>query len=477
MRGLLQTSDLRELLPPACLVTSVVALGYAVQIANGFYHPTALGWLSAAVVLCAVGVVWSRVGPIRSRRGLTILHILMGASLGWQLATLGTATPGIYLSDRANLSLFRGLVMVQAALIGLGFVPVRVLQRLWFPALLVVQLVIGHWMLRASPSPRIDVVVVHRAAIEALLEGRNPYRITFQNIYGANSGFYNPDLVVGDRVNFGYPYPPASLALVVPGHIWAGDYRYAELAALVVGAALIGYAQPTLTARLSAALLLTSPRGLFVLEQGWTEPIAVLLFAATIFCLLRRPALAPLVSGLLLVTKQYLVLAGVALLRFATSLGARQRRFVVGLMGAALVSTLPFVFWDPAAFVENVVLLQAREPFRIDSLSYLSWAARAGWGSGSLAWSIAAASAALLVGLLRTPNSAAGLAASLALSWLVMFAFGSKAFCNYYFFVIGVLCCAVAAVPHAADAANGAIGKIGKMGEDKGWRSRGSKLI
>ena len=310
-------------------------------------------------------------------------------------------------------------------------------------------------MLRASPSPRIDVVVVHRAALEALLGGHNPYRITFQNIYGPNSGFYNPQLVEGDRVMFGYPYPPASLALVLPGHVWAGDYRYAELAALVIGAALIGYAQPTLTARLLASLLLTTPRGLFVLEQGWTEPIAVLLFAATIFCLLRRPSVAPVVSGLLLVTKQYLVLAGAALLRFAMTLGGRRGWFLIRLSCAALVMTLPFFLWDPEAFIESVVLLQAREPFRSDSLSYLSWAARGGWGTGSLFWSIGAACIALSVGLLRTPNTAAGLASSLALAWLVMFAFGSKAFCNYYFFVIGALCCAVAAVPQVATTDNG----------------------
>jgi hypothetical protein len=424
---------------------SAIALGYALQIANGFYHPAALGWLTAAIVFCAAGVVWSRSSANPSRRGIVVLHILMGGGLAWQLVTLGASSPGMYVSENANLSLFRALVLVQAALIGLGFVPIRWLRRIWFPALLLVQLGLGGWMLRASPSPRIDVVVVHRAAIEALLDGRNPYRITFQNIYGANSGFYNPALVAGDRVMFGYPYPPVSLALVVPGHIWAGDYRYAELAALVIGAALIGFARPTLTAKLSASLLLTSPRGLFVLEQGWTEPIAVLLFAGTVYCLLRRPAVAPWVSGLLLVTKQYLVLAGVALLRFTATLGVRRRRFLLGLSGAALVATLPFVLWDPRAFLDNVVLLQAREPFRIDSLSYLSWAARAGWGMGSLAWSLVAACAALLIGLLRTPNTPAGLAASLALSWMVMFAFGSKAFCNYYFFVIGVLCCAVAA--------------------------------
>jgi hypothetical protein len=30
-----------------------------------------------------------------------------------------------------------------------------------------------------------------------------------------------------------------------------------------------------------------------------------------------------------------------------------------------------------------------------------------------------------------------------------MFAFGSKAFCNYYFFVVGAMCCAIAVSPTA----------------------------
>jgi hypothetical protein len=424
---------------------SAVALGYSLQIANGFYHPAALAWLSIAIALCVAAVVVSRAAVPPSRPGIITLHILLAGGLAWQVLMLLDSSPGMYLGENANFAQFKTLVLIQAALIAVASVPVPWCRRIWFPAVLLVQLALGGWMLKASPSPRIDVVVVHRAAIEALIDGRNPYRITFQNIYGPNSGFYNPELVAGDRVMFGYPYPPPSLALVIPGHLWAGDYRYAELAALVIGAALIGYAQPTLTARLSASMLLTSPRGLFVLEQGWTEPVAVLVFASTVFCLLRRPDVAPWVSGLLVVTKQYLVLAAIALLRIALTLGVRRRRFLLGLMGAALVSTLPFVLWDPKAFLENVVLLQAREPFRIDSLSYLSWAARAGWGMGSLAWSVAAASVALMIGLLRTPNTPAGLAASLALSWMVMFAFGSKAFCNYYFFVIGVLCCAVAA--------------------------------
>ena len=35
-----------------------------------------------------------------------------------------------------------------------------------------------------------------------------------------------------------------------------------------------------------------------------------------------------------------------------------------------------------------------------------------------------------------------------------MFAFGSKAFCNYYYFVIGALCCTLAAFDTLADGAD-----------------------
>jgi len=435
------------------LTLSAVALGHALQIANGFYDAAALAWLTGALAFCVAGVLSLRsTVPAAnaggaSRRQITILRAVMAAGIAWQAAALLTTSPGIYLDEKANIAIFRTGVLVEAALIAAGVCAIRPFRRLWFPALLVAQLAVGVWMLQASPTPRIDVVVVHRTAIDALLQGSNPYRITFRNIYGADSGFYNPQMVAGDRVMFGYPYPPLSLLLAVPGQVWAGDYRYAELAALVIAAGFIGYAQPTFTGQLAASLLLTSPRVFFVLEQGWTEPIALLLLAATVFCLARKPTLAPWVGGLLLVTKQYLALAGPLALRFAASLGGQWRRFVLVAAGAALVVTLPFALWHPRAFMDSVVLLQIREPFRIDSLSYLSWAARAGWGTGSLVWPIAAAGVTLIVGLLRTPNTPTGFAASLALSSLAMFVFGSKAFCNYYFFVIGALCCAIAAAP------------------------------
>jgi len=437
---------LADTIPLACLALSVVTLGHALQIANGFYDSTALRWLTVAFALCAAGVLSSTRRPQGSFGADLTLRLIIIAAIGWQVIALLTAPPGMYLDPRENLDLFKAGVIVEAAIIAAGAAGLKKLDRLWFPALLVVHLLLGRWILTASPTPHIDVVVVHRAAIDALLQGHNPYAITFQDIYGADSGFYNPAAVAGGRVMFGYPYPPLSLLLAVPGQLLAGDYRYSELAAVILSAGLIGNLRPTMTARLAAALFLTQPRGMFVLEQGWTEPIAVLMVALALFTMIRFPRLAGWTGGLAVVTKQYLMLAGPLLLRFGASLSgggtlAFGRR---GALAGTLV-TLPFALWHVPSFIDSVVLLQTREPFRIDSLSYLSWAAREGWGTGSIVWAIAAACIALVVSAWRTPNTPAGFAASLALSSFAMFAFGSKAFCNYYFFVVGTLCGSIAA--------------------------------
>jgi hypothetical protein len=54
---------------------------------------------------------------------------------------------------------------------------------------------------------------------------------------------------------------------------------------------------------------------------------------------------------------------------------------------------------------------------------------------------------------------------TLALSTFASFAFGSKAFCNYYFFVAGALCCGAAALTaEAVDSRDGHIERSGGRG-------------
>jgi hypothetical protein len=427
-------------------VLSALALGHALQINNGFYDYSSLKWVTVALALCGAGVACLRMRLPSGGRWHTALCAALAAGIAWQIKALLTASPGVYLDGDPDFRLLTALIVAESIAIAVGAGRVRRASRWWFPAVLAINLGLGVWIIKASPEPRIDVVTVHRAAIEALMKRQDPYRISFENIYGEDAkNFYNPAAIAGRRIAFGYPYPPVSLLFAVPGEVLLGDFRYALLAALIGAAALIGFSSPGLAPKLAACVLLTTPRGLFVLEQGWTEPSALLLLAATVFTMRRRAKTGAWFGGLLIFAKQYLFLAGPSFLRYA--LGHRRRDVVpiLAIAGlAAAAATLPFMLWHPNSFMNNVIWLQTREPFRLDSLSYLSWAAREGLGRGSFWWAVGAACVALTIALIATPNTEAGFAASVTLYSLAMFAFGSKAFCNYYYFVVGALCCAAA---------------------------------
>ena len=193
-----------------------------------------------------------------------------------------------------------------------------------FAALIACHAVLGLWALRTSPDPHIDVVTVQRRAIERLAAARTPYTFTFENIYG-DSRFYGEGMTSGDRVLFGLPYPPLTLAFTAPAEWSFGDLRIGHVVALSAGAVLIASMGWTAHAMLAATLLLTTPRVLFVLEQGWTEPSGVMLLALTCAMWWRRRQAAPVALGLLLASKQYLAF-GVPLVPFLSPTNTRSYR-------------------------------------------------------------------------------------------------------------------------------------------------------
>jgi len=427
-------------------VLGAIFLGHALQIGNGFYDPAALAWLTAAFVLGVSGTLALR--HRRSTSGQLLTCGLLVAGIAWQLAALIGERPGVHLPDDVDMRPFVAGIAAEALVIGAGVVGVRALARAWFPLVLAINVMLGVWMVRASPDPTIDVVTVHREAIAALRQHKDPYAMSFQNIYGDEAtNFYNPDVLVGNRVAFGFPYPPASLLLALPGETLAGDFRYSALVALVAGAAFVGFASGGLVSKLAACLFLTTPRIFYVLEQGWTEPYGVLLLAATVFLAIRRPWLLGVAGGLFIVTKQYLGLAAPLLLKAAFMRGVKPVPVLIQAVAIASCVTLPFALWHSHAFFNSVLWIQTLEPFRNDSLSYLSWAHRTGLGAHTFWWSLGAAALVVVATLLVVPNTPAGFAASVALTTFAMFSFGSKAFCNYYFFVIGALVVAAAAPP------------------------------
>jgi hypothetical protein len=186
----------------------------------------------------------------------------------------------------------------------------------------------------------------------------------------------------------------------------------------------------------------------------------VLLIALTVFVMLRADRgahwrrAAAVAAGLTSASKQYLVIALPIVWKWLGARGEDRRRLMAIAIVAAAALPLIFFLWRPLPFLEDVVLLQLREPFRADALSYLVWMAQAGWGEPSFAWTVTAMVSALAIVLLRGDRSTAGFAASLAFVLVATFAFGRKAFCNYYFMVIGTLCCAIAAAAEPGMMAN-----------------------
>lgn len=426
---------------------AVVSLGYALQVSNGTLHPAALAWLTVAFTLCIAGIVLPTHPKLESLRD-TPTMLVLGAGLAFQFALLLTTPPGIYLQlhdSRADILFFSGLALA-AVLCGASLVRVRWLGPALPLVLLLTHFLLGVWLIKSSPHPFIDVYIFQRDAIRAFLSGQNPYAITYPDIYG-NSPFYGPGLSVGGRLTFGFPYPPLSLLLAFPGHLLGGDYRYSQLCALTLSGTFMTYARPGRVGLVAAATFLFTPRVFFVLEQGWTEPFVVLLLSAVVFCACRAPRLLPYALGLFFVVKQYLVFAiPVGLLFFPKPFRWREvRGIVLRTTTVALAVSLPLIAWNVSAFVRDVVTIHIHQPFRQDSLSYLAWLARYGGAHPPTALAFAAALAGVALGLWRAARSPAGFAATVALVYLGFFAFNKQAFCNYYFFVLGALCCAIAA--------------------------------
>ena len=420
-------------------------MSHALQISSGFYDPSALAWVIASAVLAAAvlsGTLRGLSTPFLDRGPLVV--VLLG--LAWAFAEHATSIPGYALPTPIGRT-FHALLGAAAAAVALIAVDPRRARAAWFPAALAAYAALGVWIIAESPNPHIDVYAVYYKALHVLRSGHSPYSMTFTNIYGGGTDFYAEGAVQGSTVNFGFPYPPLALLMALPGAA-LGDLRYAGVGAMVAAAAAFGYAGRGRLAMLAAALLLFTPRGLFVVEQAWSEPFVICWLALLVYAAVRRGSTS-LPLGALLAVKQHLVLA----LPFAPWLcRARDRRGRTREIALALaitaVVTVPFFVADPRGFWRSAVALQFAEPFRWDSLSVLVPIAKSGWVLSPGMLLLIPAAAVLAGGLLawlRAPRTAAGFAAALGFVFVVLFLVSKKAFCNYYFLVLACWCGAVAA--------------------------------
>ncbi len=447
------------------LTVAVFTLSFTLHLSDGFYHEPTLAWLGLALcaaLLGVAGVAWPWTDDDRARDATT--RALLKAGLLVSVVALVSHPLARYMADpRPWRHPDLLLAVAVAAIVALGVTVSHGLaaRRRAAVVLAVIALWLGAWTVRESPQPHIDVIPVHADAFAALARGESPYGITFTDMYAANEPFYAPEMRDGSRVLFGFPYPPLSLALAWPGHALLGDLRYSEALALALAVAVLLWMGGDIGILCGAALLL-APRLVFHLEQGWTEPFPIALLALTVATALRRPSLTWLPLGLLVASKQHMVLA----LAFAPMLlpaapagrdSSDRARDVVRLalkaIAVAAIVTLPLALLDVDAFMRSAVLLQLREPFRLDSLSFTRMFVAHGWAldkHGALYVSLTAGLVGLGLSWWRAPRTPAGFAASLGLTCFLLTAFGKKAFLNYYFLVFAALLIAIAAVRQPA---------------------------
>jgi hypothetical protein len=422
-----------------CLAAAAVLLGIALYINGGFYNTRALLLVTFAHLFCVLGVVLRRMkaGEGLARR-LTLF--ITAAGLAFQLYRL--------FLDAAS---WQPAVIILLGVTALLLTRSETIEPAWVRTMLLATLlvpgfVIGLSAIREVANPNFDVYWCQMQSLGALLKGVNPHTLTLAYVPGDEVN-YPASYVFGGRVHIGYPYPPLSLFLALPGYLTGGDYRYSNLAAVILSGFFIASARPSRTSLLAAALFLTTPCVLPVLKSGWTEPCVVLTLSATVFCACRAPRLLPWALGLLFASKQYAVFAGLAvfLLPIETETLKGYAVLTCKALLVATAITLPLALWNVSGFINDVIKLQFLLPFRMDSLSYLVWLTYNTGIQPPAAVGFLMMVPAVALTAWRGARTPAGFAAAVAFIFLSFFAFNKQAFINYYFFVIGAMCCAIGA--------------------------------
>lgn len=438
-----QRSDDRWFTAWACTIAAFL-IGFAIQLDLGRLNTGAILLITLALGLVGGAVARPDWRVFAGRNVQYALGLCLLADFA--LLVIWPPSVGAGLQRQDALLPFRVAIAIGAVLALAEVANVRFGARIRFPLLLALHVVAGAWVIGFNPVPTNDVWWFQQAAGSALAHGVDPYALQMPNIY-PDPSFYGPGLSHGGVLDFGFPYPPLSLLLTLPSQLLTGDVRYAQLLAMPIAATLIAVSGRGPVARGAALLFLYTPRTFFIADQAWTEPFAVLLLALVVYLATRRSRLTPPALGLLLAVKQYLVLlVPLALLLEPRPIDWRRFARSIGIaLGVALALTVLFILWNAQAFWRSVVELQLLQPFRSDALSYPAWLRLDEPQLATILGFGALLPAGLLV-IWRAARTPAGFAAATGLVYLAFFAFNKQAFANYYYFVIGALCCAVAAI-------------------------------
>lgn len=298
--------------------------------------------------------------------------------------------------------------------------------------LMMVGVVAATWIVWVE-RPDIDVLNLHVSAAEQLTSGGNPYA-------GARAPDTGPAALPGDEV-VGYPYPPATMLPFVASQWLFGDPRWAGV--IAVAAAIVIVVRPWLAvsgdrsrALLAVGLaIVVQPALGYVLNQGWTETLALPMIAGVGVLWRKHPSAAAALLGLTLGLKQYWIVVLPLLIVWHDEF--RWRRLAIA-GGVAGLSLLPAFVADPRFGWQSLVVDLVSLPSRTDSL-----------GLAGLGWNIPYVVVLVLVvavaGWMGWPGgSSARFQLAIGATLATAFLLGTQAFVNYWLLVASIAMLALA---------------------------------
>lgn len=250
---------------------------------------------------------------------------------------------------------------------------------------------VGYGLVIAGGRPLIDVWPILQGASLGVVQGRNPYEMTFAGV---------PPGQVEDCFN----YLPGTFLVPLPGRLLAGDVRYAEGAVLLAGvAALVWFALRRTNPAVAVPLALLAgvlPGSLYDVQQAWNETIVFgALAGAGVLVAVKKPWWAAACLAVALCTKQHVVLL-LPLWALWPAFGPKR---ALGAAAGAAAVTLPWFLADPGRFWHCVVDFFVDLPARTDSLSV--WQLIPGPLRTAAALALVAAAYVLVLrGVRRTPG-------------------------------------------------------------------------
>lgn len=420
---------------------AAVLIAAAAYLHQGTYGSASLLLLLLTVIAAVSALFW----PCRAPTGAGPTWVMLACLIAELFASAsGFVSVPLKLGSILDVIPIAGCVAAAGVLAGALWFQHGKAAALLFAGVVALVAWICVWTIRHMPSPQIDVYFFQQASAEALLHRMNPYSLVFPDIYNASDSalFYGQGVSQNGTLLFGYPYTPLPLLLAVPGYL-LGDVRYAHLAAMLLTGIVLAYGLPSRTGRLAGCLLLLAPQSFRVLGMCWTEPFSVMLLAAVVVTRKRMPRLLPYLLGLLLASKQYMVI----LLPLIPLLqdDPRSLRGTAGLAFKALLTaavvSLPLMIWNLPDFLHSAVFLQFHQPFRPDSLSFMVYFRPDNPAHWTWIPFVACGFAACLL-LVVARKREVGFAAASGIVFLVFFALNKQAFANYYYLVFGAFCCA-----------------------------------